>query len=286
MTVLKTPDVLKKENLATLARVESEVASFDEAMKHFQGEFQTLVIDDESLDDALLVFDLVLQLRLDTQDVLAQLLKADASLWQILGISPTGSGAINIERLKFALGSEDYRYTLMRLNQLMQSLKRLIHRKRLSEKSIVEVKFKHKKTKFGVKLEKTATHLAHARQYVGALKFSLKQLTEQLEAIEGSPNLEIFYDHINALQGPVSRFHQAMLNGLGLTENIYESLNLKKVVDNSLTPMLKNTQTLLSAAMIKEPRLFVAPNISLENLEERAERKRLGHFFGYTEPRP
>lgn len=83
--------------------------------------------------DSLKSLILVLQYRLDTQNALSQLGHLQQYLLQLLGIEAKHSFEFNIERLAFALGTDELKQILSMLNHLVDSLLRVIAQKQLKE---------------------------------------------------------------------------------------------------------------------------------------------------------
>ncbi|KTD31762.1 hypothetical protein Lmor_2638 [Legionella moravica] len=229
--------------------------------------------------DVIRTMQLVLQYRLDTQNALYQLSGLQQYLLQLLGIEPQHSDLINRERLAFALGSDDLQYVLTMLNQLVDSLLRMIAHNQLNQ--VLDKKKALERTK-NIKLIDIMLKVIEKQK---SFVTNMNELKLALEDIGGAPQPGVIYDHIAALQGPVSRFYQALQNGLVLIQ----SLDTKP--QNTLNAAFQLNDTVQSADQnLKifnynpaQQRWFkpVIENNQTEQLELRASAKRLGHFFNH-----
>ncbi|KTD83083.1 hypothetical protein [Legionella waltersii] len=221
---------------------------------------------------------LVLQYRLDTQNVLIQLGKLQNYLLQLLGIESQHSYEMNVERLSHALGTDELKQILSRLNHIVDSLLRILA---LQNKSTLGAKPLLINTKNEKMLN--VIHKALSHQQTFATKMAELQLV--LENIPGAPHQGVILDHIAALQGPVSRFEKALQHGLVLSSGLYQQLENKKQlqfqVPNTVVQPSMVLQNNMSSPGLKS--LFKpSPQLSdAERLEERAAAKRLGHFFNH-----
>ena len=227
--------------------------------------------------DTIRAIQLVLQYRLDTQSALYQLNKLQQYLLQLLGIEPLHSAEFNIERMAFALGSDELKQTLSMLNHLIDSLLRIISQSQkqqiLDKKHSLE---QLKNRKFIDVILKVID-----KQKIFTAKLGEVQLI--LENIGGAPHPGVIYDHIAALEGPVSRFSQALQHGLILSGGIYQQLqqkqNLKPYLEDTL---LKVEQPLQNFHYSPEQQRLFKPGLEnnrIQSLEARATEKRLGNFF-------
>lgn len=230
---------------------------------------------------------LVLQYRFDTQDALARLMNLQQAVLQYLGIGPQYSAKINMERMAFALGSDDLHQLLYALNQLVDSLLRIVHRtshtqsktrKRLPKE--YEQIFSDKTTSQSKQWGRLQKAIDHQKSFA----FLITQLTLSLQEIGGAPKPGIIYDYLAGLQGPISRFFQALQHGLGLSTSLYHQLNKNTELNNSLSKILSEAHLVLEkiSPVFENQRLFSpAKEYTSEQLEQRAAMKRLGHFFNH-----
>lgn len=239
--------------------------------------------EDTSFEELAHSLQLVLQYRLNCQDALVALLNLDHHLLYGLGIQAQHSTTNNLERLSYALGSDDLKQILHALSQLVESLLKIARRHQRTiehhpttlEKQSVK---NSSPNKFIKNIKKLILRQEHFLLLINQLDSSIKQLVK-LEAI--GP----VRDHIAALRGPVSQFHQAMLHGLAQVQLLYQKIHKTPILDHNLSQLLKKTEQVLDLM----PSLYQpSPNCSLghfaakssEDLEQRAAAKRLRPFFG------
>lgn len=84
--------------------------------------------EDTSFEEISHSLQLVLQYRLNCQDTLVALLNLDHHLLYGLGIQAQHSATSNLERLSYALGSDDLKQILHALSQLVESLLKIARR--------------------------------------------------------------------------------------------------------------------------------------------------------------
>lgn len=238
--------------------------------------------DDEGIspDDKMLSIQLILQYRITSEDALSFVLKMDHNLLYCLGIQPQHSAQMNMDRLAYDLGSEDLKQILNVLAILTGSLSKVVSR------------YKNHSASFGLK------HREPPKQHQmvnGAIKLAAKQ--NQFLKVLNKLHLEIeqltklqavgpVFDHIAALRGPISHFHQAIIHGLGQAKELYQQVNKTPLIEYQLSSLLKKTEEVLhSMASTYTPspnkpiKQFDRPILN-EQLELRAEAKRLRPFFG------
>lgn len=260
-------------------QAETELIESNQLFETFRNEWERST--NHLLNDAESVrtMQLVLQYRMDTQSALYQLGKLQQCLLQLLGVEPQHSFELNMERLAFALGSDDLQQILSMLNQLIDSLLRIIAQYQQQQK---------------LELKKSATQLKNLKLHDLLSKTIEKQhsfitkinkITHDLDKIGGTPKPGVVYDYIAALQGPVSRFHQALQNGLVLSTGLYQQMQHKPNFQYHLADTLqKADQALHDFNYHPEQQHLFKPTIEQNNtarLEERASEKRLGHFFNH-----
>ena len=265
-----------KESLL-IAKAEAELNDANVLLESFAAEWnQTTEHPLDDLDN-LRILQYLLQYRLDTQNALSQLNKLQQYLLQLLGIEKIHSLDLNIERLSFALGSDDLHQILSILNQLVDSLLRvlahILQQQSLDRKKALKHAKKLKQIDILVKVsEKTHSFVV-----------DLEQLKLTLEDVAGAPHPGLILDHIAALEGPISRFQQALQHGLIVSAGLYHQLQNKPHLDSQLADTLQKTNQLIANLQYQpqQQRLFSTPieNTNMARLEERAAAKRLGNFF-------
>ncbi len=234
--------------------------------------------DTASPEEEARCFQLILDYRLSNQDALVSLLNLDKHLLYILGIQPHHSAKVNLERLTFALGSDDLKQILHVLNRLLDNLLRIAHRYENQQKKSPE---NHKKSGRALKLIKGMQAVALKQTiFLNSIHTLEKDMTQMLRLEAMSP----IYDHIAALRGPISQFYQAILNGLEKSKILYEQVNQNQAALLGFDLLLEKTDVVLQ----QMPSLYQPqPNYSLghfspktsEELEERAAAKRIRPFF-------
>ncbi|RUR04987.1 hypothetical protein [Legionella sp. km772] len=236
--------------------------------------------DDSSAEDQILTIQLLLQYRLSNEDALSMVLEMEHNILFFLGIQPQQSAQINRERLAYALGNEDLKQILNVLSILTGSLSKIINH------------YKSRHTSFALKHQEPPKHHRLLNE-VSKLTTQQKQFSVVVQKL----HLEIkqilkfqaagpIFDHIAALRGPISQFHQALLHGLGQAKELYHQVNKTPIIDVRLNDLLKQAQIALqSLPSTYNPKPSSpqkeadSPNIS-DQLEQRAAAKRLRPFFG------
>lgn len=236
--------------------------------------------EDSSTEDKMLIIQLILQYRLSGEDALSFLLKMDHNLLYYLGIQPQHSAKMNMDRLAYAVGNEDLKQILNVLAILTGSLSKIIARYKNSHASFA---LKHKEPpKQHMMLREASKLTAKQNQFIGVLQKLHLEIEQHLKLQGVGP----VFDHIAALRGPISHFHQAIIHGLGQAEELYHQVNKTPSIDYQLHSLLKKTEEVLHSIpsnytphphnAIKQ---FDHPKTS-EQLEQRAAAKRLRPFFG------
>ncbi len=272
---MTTPDTHKLEKSVHEAR---QALSDSHAILH------ELLEDKNSSDDSMLhevhMLQLLLQYRLDTQDALANLLHIDNHILQILGIEPQHSSRINLERMAFALGSEDLHHLLHALSQLVQALSRIAHRYQQHLDKVSKQKLHgQKSTVTQPRFERRLQKAVELQKY---FKLLMTDISHHLDQWNKLAPIGPVLDHIAALRGPISQFFQAMQNGLELTHQLYENTNKGGQLDHTLGNLLQQAESILKCMpSTNQPHPFFTP-IKMDTdkrLEQRASNRRLGHFF-------
>lgn len=258
------------------------------ALGQFSGVKETTLKTDTDTQIDYRYLQLVLQYRLSNHDSIRALFQCQQSLWQVLGISAGNSEAVNYERLAYALGHDDLHFLLNMLNQLADALLKLIGR--IERKNEIKKREELKRRTQYVSqpasriASKAQVYLQHAIEHQTAFTLEILDLTQSLQGIEGAPDLGEVLDEISALKGPISRFFQALQNGMVLAGSLYQQLMMEKSLTPQLTQILEQVhQALLLASPHLEPQRFFVPEkanrLTGQDLEQRAANKRLGNFF-------
>ncbi len=224
----------------------------------------------------------ILQYRLDTQDALALVRQMDQSVLQILGIELQASPGENLERMGFAVGQEDLHQILFALSRLADALLRVAYQYQNKKRSYLERKNKknvksHSYSQFNTKLYKATQYQKQFAKELLKSHLTLQMLVK-MEAI--GP----VFDHISALKGPISRFYQAIQSGLSQSHHLYQKINQGLKLDKSLAGMLENINVVMKQLPLPNQQQLFHPvklEETSEQLEKRASKKRLGHFFRY-----
>lgn len=222
---------------------------------------------------------LILQYRLDTQNSLSQLNHLQQYLRQLLGVEPQHSFETNIERLAFALGTEELHQLLNMLNHLVESILRI-----LAHQSNQKALERHQALE-RLKNNQQIVWLAKAIDKQNQFTSLIKQIKLGLGNLATDPHPGVIYDHIAALEGPISRFYQALQHGLILSYSVYQQLEQKNQAKYQLADTVQSANQLAQQLHYSPEsfRLFTPTpgRTPSERLEERAAAKRLGHFFNH-----
>lgn len=237
--------------------------------------------DEESSDgDKILTIQLTLQYRLSCEDALSFLLKIDQNLLYILGIQPQHSAKMNIDRLAYAVGNEDLRQILNLLGILTSSLSKIIARYKSGHASF---SLKDKRPQKQHMMTKALSLLLDKQKQFLEVLQKLDLEIEQLLKLQAAGPV---FDHIAALRGPISQFHQAIIHSLEQAKQLYHRVNKTPLIDYQLDALLKEAEQvlhLMPSTYNPHPhypiKQFDHPMTS-EQLEQRAAAKRLRPFFG------
>lgn len=270
-------NMLIENQIVLLNIAEADLTESNRLLEAFKKEWDK--VPEHPLDDVEIIrtMQLVLQYRLDTQGALYQLAKLQQYLLQLLGIEAKHSAEFNIERLAYALGSEDLHQILNLLNNLVDALLRIIthyqHQQALDRKKTQE---RLKKTKF---VEAMVQVIEKQKSFTT----SINQLKLALEDIGGAPQAGVLYNHIAALEGPISRFELALQHGLILSGGFYQQLQKKSNLEFMLADTIQKANQALHSMNYhpEQQRLFtpVKEPEQSDRLEERAATRRLSNFF-------
>ena len=244
-------------------------------------------VEKEDDDDigTLRTLRLVLQYRLDTQDALQRIFGFSQSLWQILGVSKQNSSSVNVERLSFALGSEDLHHVLAMLSRLIDSLLRILKRY-YSKPTMASGKpvLKPVPATESV-LYKKMSRVVDTQKIVNIL---IDKICHSVTLKPMKPVSSAVFDEYDQLQAPIPRLIEAMGKGMALSGGVYAQCAL----NCELAPKLENLIQKADYVITHAPQLFNKPMLfkptkelsNTEELEARAAEKRLGRFFMYPHP--
>lgn len=274
--------MVKMSNAQLISHLDHLVVNASNSLSESQQLLTDIMTDLEeesgisSPEDEATYLQLILEYRLATQDALVSLMSLDKHVLYILGIQPQHSDKVNLERLTYALGSDDLKQILHALSQLVEHLLRIAKRYQTQQKNSVSQKpAKVVKTIKGMKavILKQTTFLSSIR--------SLEKDIEQLIRFEATGPI---YDHIAAIRGPISQFYQAVLSGLEVSNKLYQLVNKNQLLQDSVDLILKRTDEVLqNMPSLYQPQLHHSlghfPPKTSNQLEERAAAKRLRPFF-------
>lgn len=231
-------------------------------------------------ENTVLSIQLILQYRLSCEDALSFLLKMDRNLLYFLGIQPKNSAQMNLDRLEYALGTEDLKQILNILAILTGSLSKLVERYKAKHASfITKDKLYQKKNPIITKL---TTLMTKQKQFLETIQKLDLDIEQRLKLQAAGP----VYDHIAALRGPISQFYQAILHGLGQTKQLYQQINKSSMIEDKLHVLVNEAEKALHSILSNEnlPHAYALKQFdhptSSEQLEKRASAKRLQPFFG------
>lgn len=235
---------------------------------------------EDSDENRVISIQLTLKYRLSCEDALGFLLKMDQNLLFSLGIQPQQPSMVNRDRLAYAIGNEDLKQILNILAILTGSLSKIVARYKNNHASFALRNTRSQKQCFIN--QELSLLLNKQNQFVEVLK----ELDPELALIKKTQAGEPIYDYIAALRGPISHFHQAILNGLEQTKPLYSYFNKKPILDHQLHALLKETEKVLHLMPSTynpqpyHPIKQFAPTKTAEQLEQCAAAKRLRPFFG------
>ncbi|MCL9684838.1 hypothetical protein [Legionella maioricensis] len=238
--------------------------------------------DAASFDINVKIIQLLLEYRLSSQDALSKVLSLDHNLIALLGIEPKHAASTNLDRLTYALGSEDLRQILHALSQLVDYLLKVVHSYQKNQQQLNRYNHMHKESKPSKLLMGMQKLVMQQKKLLSLLDEMGKNL-EQITQVEAIGPL---YDHIAALRGPISQFFQAIQHGIGLAHELYQKTNKEVPLEHSLAHVLQQIEEVLEQmpSIYKPHPHYQAPPPALETverLEQRASTKRLSPFFNH-----
>lgn len=268
-----------ESQIALLNKAEQDLTESNRLLEAFKTQWDEA--PEHPLDDVenIRTMQLILQYRLDTQGALYQVAKLQQYLLQLLGIEAKHSAEFNIERLAYALGSEDLHQILNLLNNLVDALLRIIAHYQ-NQQSL-----DRKKTQEQLKKTRFVEAMVHVMEKQKSFTASINQLKLALEDIGGAPQAGVIYNHIAALEGPISRFELALQHGMILSGGFYQQLQKKSNLEFMLADTIQKADQALHTMNHhpEQQRLFtpVKEPAQSERLEEWAATRRLSNFFNH-----
>lgn len=233
-----------------------------------------------STEETIFIIQLVLELRLNTQDALAIILDLNQDILSFLGIQPQQSSNINLDRMAYAVGHEDLKELINILSLVVGSFSKLLAR--YQQKTQASFKSKAQAAK---KTLPFLNALKKAVDYQKQFILCINSLHTQIKQLIKHQDVGPLYDDIAALRGPINQFHQALMNGLGKTKQLYMVVNKDKALQLNMGALLKKVEAtfkqLPSTNSINQNyhiRQF-DNGFTSEQLEARSRAKRMRPFF-------
>ncbi|MFY7697540.1 MAG: hypothetical protein ACOVQX_01775 [Legionella sp.] len=222
--------------------------------------------DAMDLEHQVRILQLVLQYRLDTQDILSKLMTIERSLLQLLGIEHLSSATVNLNNMAYVLGREDLQQALSALSMLMNMLLRIAQKYQKNQALL--------RTKAQVRQQKSyqpiINKLELGREKQKKILQILNDMARHLEILLQREPLGPVLNHIAALRGPISRFYQLVLSSFRKSGELSKQFNLREGLNKQLSSLGYSLDPQFSLFQREQP---------VSNLELRAEKRRLGHFF-------
>lgn len=226
--------LLRKTQALQKASIDRLQEAFDELSRG-----ETDMLDEE---EGYHVMQLVLQYRLDKEDVIKKILHVNQQHCAALGIDIHQSTKKNLDTAAHLLGSDNLLHELgylsklcHKLNKLLASLdktkramreekaqwERLIERLHDKQHSLDLTDISAKKSK---SRESRYQHLIRilydAIYFQESFKENVEQLAESFHAYEGLPKFGLIHDYLAGIKGPISQFHLLEQSGIGLSDNL------------------------------------------------------------------
>ncbi len=232
---------------AMLAQKQS-LQHLEKALAFFQEDMGEM--DEE---DGIQFFQLVLQYRLDKEDVIKKLLRVNGQHCAALGIHINHSAKKNLDTAAHLLGSDNLHRELALLSNLAHKLNKLLslsdkakhahaEERRQYERLIRLIREKghligdkHEAIKVGNKYRKRAcrgiAEIHDAIAFQESFQLNIEQLAESFHAYEGLPKFGLIHDYLAGIKGPISQFHQLELSGITVSEELVISVGNQLKLD-------------------------------------------------------
>lgn len=219
---------------------------------------------------------LILQFRLDTQDILVRLLHIERMVLSWLGIELMAGSSLNLDRIRYALGKEDLNSLLYNLSNLIDRLLKVTHK--YQEKQDFYKSHQKALSKGAGRVPKYLNNLSNAHQKQQKSLQLIKSLEQELHYLEKYEAKGPVLDHIAALEGPINKFYQACRNGLEYSFSLYHLFEKKYCLVENITQTINRADKVLHQ-LENNLKPENQPATPQETLEARARKKRMGHFF-------
>ena len=267
-TLVKQAESAQDDSITALTELVTDIESVPDAEK--------------DIDSTVRMIQLSMEYRLDTQSALARLFQINNSLFQILGIEPQASLRINLERMNFALGSEDLQQMLYSLSLLVNSLSLIASRYKKSfdqtckQKQEAESQVSVQLVRIYEKLQKAVTD---QKRFIASIS-EIDAYLQTIQEVEVGPR----FDHIAALRGPISQFFQAEQNGLEMSYNLYEKIHESSKLNHPVSTVLEEANLVLhELSQASQPhQLFTPKTEHQDKPDDKSTTKHLEQFFPVT----
>lgn len=203
------------------------------------------------------LYQLLLQHRLDKENVIKNLMRANKALCLALGLEEHASLSKNLDAAAKQLGKDNLFRELALLRHLVEKLAKMLallertKKIQLQEKEQLAKLFKKNKNNAQGEVNgesdkeahgkaRAASHsyqeriASHGDSIVHELKtaiglqayfsYCIEQLTEALQVLPGLPKFGIIYDYLAGIKGPVSNFQTLLLQGISYTNEALQTL--------------------------------------------------------------
>lgn len=225
-----------------------------ESDKHLEAVLESLETGEEINDDlSFRLLQLVLQYRLDKEDVIQKLLRLNNRLCHAIGINEQNSNKQSLDIAAHMIGKDNLLKELAALGGLWRELNKALaltekskrlqqEEKRRRARILSKLKQKYGLTKESGFVEKEHKISAKERALYYSMKdavghqeyfrLNIEQLTEAYHQYEGIPKFGHIYDYLAGLKGPISQFHQAVMHGLAKSDAIFQQLTKRLKMTN------------------------------------------------------
>lgn len=207
---------------------------------------QSLIDGSDELepDACSYVYQLVLQLRLNNENVLKNIMRVNKALCLALGLEENASFKKNIDAAISQLGFDNFYGEFSILGHLVDKLGKALARTeqikrmqqeeknlfdRLSKKVAVDrddviVNSSKYKVKHSKRVETIIAELHSAIGLQSYFSLCLEQLTEAYHAMPGLPKFGILYEYLAGVKGPMAHCFDMTMRGVMLSGSVMQSL--------------------------------------------------------------
>lgn len=113
--------------------------------------------------------------------------------------------------------------------------------------------------------------LTHALELQTLFHYSVDQLTESFQEYGNIPKFGLIYDYLAGLKGPISRFHLAYQNGIGVVNQITQQLDLNVPSQNNelvdVKQRIHNLSNRLQKTQQQQQQLLLSANNQQQQLK-------------------